>query len=119
MIVSEKNERAFGLVLDEVAKSALRTIDLAEDEDGNTLFLMGQILVGLCGNESDDLIAAKSLGYLMMRGFVIPEEKVKEIAALTREKCQMQILGLRLAYNSINEFGATGEEALASIQQFI
>ena len=70
---------AFDYVLDEVAKSALRTIDLAEDEDGNTLFLMGQILVGLCGNESDDLIAAKSLGYLMMRGFVIPKKKLRKL----------------------------------------
>ena len=110
---------AFDYVLDEVAKSALRTIDLAEDEDGNMLFLMGHILVCLCGNESDNVIAAKSLGYLRMRGFNLPDEKAKEIVISTREKCQEQVLGLQMAYNCINGFGATGEEALASIQQFI
>lgn len=111
-------EEAFDYVVNEVAKIALKKLNMDENDPGN-LFLMGQILVGLCGNESDDLIAAKSLGYLMMRGFVIPEEKVKEIAALTREKCQMQILGLQIAYDTIEEYGCSGIEALAHIHQFL
>ena len=111
-------EEAFDYVVNEVAKIVLKKLNMDENDPGN-LFLMGHILVGLCGNESDDLIAAKSLGYLMMRGFVIPVEKVKEIAALTREKCQMQILGLQIAYDTIEEYGCSGIEALAHIYQFL
>ena len=111
-------EDAFDYVLDEVAKSAMRTLDLVEDEEGNTLFLMEQIFVGLCGKESEDIIAAKSMGYLMMRGFILSKDDIKKMVFETNEKCKKQILGLQLAANYIN-VGATGEEALASIQQFI
>ena len=111
-------EDAFDYVVNEVAKIALKKLNMDENDSGN-VFLMGHILVGLCGSDSDEIIAARSLGYLMMSGRYLQEEEVKKMVAETREKCGMQVLGLQMAYNSIEEFSCSGIEALAQIHQFL
>lgn len=68
MNVSEKNEEAFGLVLNEIAKSVLRTFNKSEhqpsdriilgENDDQSIFVMGRILVGICDQESDRKIAS-------------------------------------------------------------
>lgn len=111
-------EEAFEYVVNEVAKIALKKVNMDENDPGN-LFLMGHILVGLCGSDSDDIIAARSFGYLMMYGRYLPEDEVKKMVAETKEKCGMQVLGLQIAYDTIEEYGCSGIEALAHIHQFL
>ena len=111
-------EEAFDYVGNEVAKIDLKKLNMDENDPGN-LFLMGHILVGLCGSDSDDISAARSHGYLMMYRRYLQEDEVKKMVAETREKCGMQVIGLRIAYNSIEEFGCSGIEALAQIHQFL
>ena len=111
-----KENDDFDYVLDELAKSALRSL-LMDDSDSNNVLAMQHILVNLAGNDSDEVIASKASCALMLTGFVLPEFKMKELVETTREKCFKHVLALQHAYTSIEEFGCTGEEALAAIQK--
>ena len=113
-----ENEEAIIFVLDEISKSALKTIGL-DANDTNYVDIMGQILVGLCTNEDENLIVAKAFNVAMMSGVFLPEEEIKNMCASAHEKCGKQLMGLQLANNSIQDFGCTGAEALSQIQNFL
>ena len=128
MNVSEKNEQAFGLVLDEISKSVLRLLNKSEHElacrvilsenDPTSIFVMGRILVGICDQESDRKIVSGVSEILSASVLSLGESYIKAIVAEVREKCANQVLALQSAYNDI-ENGSSAEEAHANIQELL
>jgi hypothetical protein len=128
MNVSEKNEQAFGLVLDEISKSVLRLLNKSEHElacrvilgenDPTSIFVMGRILVGICDQESDRKIVSGVSEILSASVLSLRESKIKAIVAEVREKCTNQVLALQRAHTDI-ESGYSAEEALAGIKELL
>ena len=128
MNVSEKNEQAFGLVLDEISKSVLRLLNKSEHElacrvilcenDPTSIFVMGRILVGISDQESDRKIAFGVSEILSASALSLGESHIKAIVAEVREKCANQVLALQNAYNDI-ENGSSSEETLANVQELL
>ena len=128
MNVSEKNEQAFWLVLEEISKSVLRLLHKSEHElacrvilgenDPTSIFVMGRILVGICDQESDRKIVSGVSEILSASALPLAESQIKAIVAEVREKCTNQVLALQNAYNDI-ENGTSAEEALANIQELL
>ena len=108
----------FDIVLNEVSKSALIAIGF-DNEDENSIKLMGTILIGISSEESDDAIAGRALAQLALSGFMLPMEKIKEIVKETREKCKKQVFGLQIAFSNLREYNCSAEEALSQIQLFL
>ena len=108
----------FDIVLNEVSKSALIAIGI-DNEDENSIKLMGTILIGISSEESDDAIAGRALAQLALSGFMLPMEKIKEIVKETREKCKKQVFGLQIAFSNLREYNCSAEEALSQIQLFL
>lgn len=77
----------FDIVLNEVSKSALIAIGF-DNENENSIKLMGTILIGISSEDSDDAIAGRAFGQLAMSGFMLPMEDIKEMCRKTREKCK-------------------------------
>lgn len=108
----------FDIVLNEVSKSALIAIGI-DNEDENSIKLMGTILIGISSEESDDAIAGRALAQLALSGFMLPMEKIKVIVKETREKCKKQVFGLQIAFSNLREYNCSAEEALSQIQLFL
>lgn len=108
----------FDIVLNEVSKSALIAIGF-DNEDENSIKLMGTILIGISSEDSDDAIAGRVLGQLAMSGFMLPMEDIKEMCRKTREKCKKQLFGLQIAMNSLQEYHCSAEDALTQIAMFL
>ena len=129
MNVSEKNEQAFGLVLDEISKSVLRLLNKSEHElacrvilgenDPTSIFVMGRILVGICDQESDRKIVSGVSEILSASVLSLGESQIKAIVAEIREKCTNQVLALQNAYNDIEEFGMSTEEVIAHCKEIL
>lgn len=128
MEVSEKNEEVFGLVLNEIAKSVLCTLNKSEHEkavriilgenDQTSIFVMGRILVGICNQESDRKITSGVAEILITSALPLAESRIKVIVAEVRAKCTNQVLALQRAHTDI-ESGYSAEEALANIQELL
>ena len=128
MNVSEKNEQASGLVLDEISKSVLRLLNKSEHElacrvilgenDPTSIFVMGRILVGICDQESDRKITSGVSEILSASVLSLGESHIKAIVAEVREKCANQVLALQRAHTDI-ESGYSAEEALAGIKELL
>ena len=112
------NDVEYDIVLNEVSKSALITIGI-DNKDEINIKLMGTILIGISSEESDDAIAGRSFAQLILSGFMLPMEEIKEIVKATREKCKKQVFGLQIAFNSLREYSCSAEEALRQIQLFL
>ena len=108
----------FDIVLNEVSKSALIAIGF-DNEDENSIKLMGTILIGISSEDSDDAIAGRVFGQLAMSGFMLPMEDIKEMCRKTREKCKKQLFGLQIAMNSLREYHCSAEDALTQIAMFL
>ena len=108
----------FDVVLNEVSKSALIAIDY-DNEDENSIKLMGTILIGISSEDSDDAIAGRAFGKLAMSGFMLPMEDIKEMCRKTREKCKKQLFGLQIAFNSLQEYKCSALDALGQIEMFL
>ena len=129
MNVSEKNEQAFGLVLDEISKSVLRLLNKSEHElacrvilgenDPTSIFVMGRILVGICDQESDRKIVSGVSEILSTSVLSLGESQINAIVAEVREKCTNQVLALQNAYNDIEEFGMSAEEVIAHCKEIL
>ena len=129
MNVSEKNEQAFGLVLDEISKSVLCLLNKSEHElacrvilgenDPTSIFVMGRILVGICDQESDRKIVSGVSEILSASVLSLGESHIKEIVAEVRENCTKQVLALKNAYNDIEEFGMSAEEVIAHCKEIM
>lgn len=128
MEVSEKNEEVFGLVLNEIAKSVLCTLNKSEHEkavriilgenDPTSIFVMGRILVGICNQESDRKITSGVAEILITSALPLAESRIKVIVAEVRAKCTNQVLALQRAHTDI-ESGYSAEEALAGIKELL
>lgn len=112
------NDVEYDIVLNEVSKSALITIGI-DNKDEINIKLMGTILIGISSEESDDAIAGRSFAQLILSGFMLPMEEIKEIVKATREKCKKQVFGLQIAFNSLREYSCSAEEALCQVQLFL
>ena len=115
---NDADDEEYDIVLNEVSKSALIAIGI-DNEDENSIKLMGTILIGISSEESDDAIAGRALAQLALSGFMLPMEKIKEIVKETREKCKKQVFGLQIAFNNLREYNCSAEEALSQIQLFL
>ena len=128
MNVSEKNEEAFGLVLNEIAKSVLRTLNKSEhqpsdriilgENDDQSIFVMGRILVGICDQESDRKIASGVSGILTTSALLLAASRIIAIVDEVRTKCANQILAVQRAHTDI-ENGSTNEEVLTDIHELL
>ena len=128
MNVSEKNEQAFGLVLDEISKSVLRLLNKSEHElacrvilcenDPTSIFVIGRILVGICDQESDRKIVSGVSEILSASVLSLGESHIKAIVAEVRENCANQVLALQRAHTDI-ESGYSAGEVLANIQELL
>lgn len=128
MNVSEKNEQAFGVVLDEISKSALCLLNKSEHEsacriilgenDPTSIFVMGSILIGIIDQESDRKIASGVAEILITSALPLAESRIKVIVAEVRAKCTNQVLALQRAHTDI-ESGYSAEEALAGIKELL
>ena len=112
------DEDEYDIVLNEVSKSALIAIGI-DNEDENSIKLMGTILIGISSEESDDAIAGRAFGQLAMSGFMLPMEDIKEMCRKTREKCKKQVFGLQIAFNSLQEYKCSALDALGQIEMFL
>ena len=115
---NDADDEEYDIVLNEVSKSALIAIGI-DNEDENSIKLMGTILIGISSEESDDAIAGRAFGQLAMSGFMLPMEDIKEIVKETREKCKKQVFGLQIAFSNLREYNCSAEEALSQIQLFL
>lgn len=115
---NDADDEEYDIVLNEVSKSALISIGI-DNEDENSIKLMGIILIGISSEESDDAIAGRALAQLALSGFMLPMEKIKEIVKETREKCKKQVFGLQIAFSNLREYNCSAEEALSQIQLFL
>ena len=115
---NDADDEEYDIVLNEVSKSALIAIGI-DNEDENSVKLMGTILIGISSEESDDAIAGRALAQLALSGFMLPMEKIKEIVKETREKCKKQVFGLQIAFSNLREYNCSAEEALSQIQLFL
>ena len=115
---NDADDEEYDIVLNEVSKSALIAIGI-DNEDENSIKLMGTILIGISSEESDDAIAGRALAQLALSGFMLPMEKIKEIVKETREKCKKQVFGLQIAFSNLREYNCSAEEALCQIQLFL
>ena len=78
---NDADDEEYDIVLNEVSKSALIAIGI-DNEDENSIKLMGPILIGISSEESDDAIAGRALAQLALSGFMLPMEKIKEITGI-------------------------------------
>ena len=114
----EEDNDNYCIVLNEVSNSALKAIGL-DNEDEQSINLMGIILVGISSEESDDVIAGRAFAQLAMTGFMLPMEEIKEMCRKTRENCKKQLLGLQIAFNSLREYNCSALDALSQIEMFL
>lgn len=110
--------REYSIVVNRIAKIVLRKIGV-DDNDYRLVDIMETILMGIIFDESDGLITAKAFAELVAKGFFLDKDEIKKICMITREKCQMQILGLKLAFNSIRVYNCSSEMALSQVAFFL
>ena len=105
------NDVEYDIVLNEVSKSALIAIGF-DNENENSIKLMGTILIGISSEDSDDAIAGRAFGQFAMSGFMLPMEDIKEMCRKTREKCKKQVFGLQIAFNNLQEYKCSALDVL-------
>ena len=114
----EEDNDNYCIVLNEVSKSALKAIGL-DNEDEQSINLMGIILVGISSEESDDVIAGRAFAQLAVTGFILPMEDIKEMCGKARENCKKQLFGLQIAFNSLREYHCSALDVLSQIEMFL
>ena len=108
---NDADDEEYDIVLNEVSKSALIAIGF-DNENENSIKLMGTIPIGISLEDSDDAIAGRAFGQLAMSGFMLPMEDIKEMCSKTREKCKKQVFGLQIAFNNLQEYKCSALDAL-------
>ena len=114
----DEDNDEYNVVLDEISKSALTAIGF-DNEDSQSVNLMGTILLGISSEESDDAITGRAFAQLALSGFMLPMEDIKKMCKDTREKCKKQLFGLQIAMNSLREYHCSAEDALTQIAMFL
>ena len=114
----DSKSEEFSIVLNEIAKSALKRIGI-NDSDYRIVEIMKSILAGIVFGETDTVIVGKAFSELLLSGFLLDKDKIKEMCVNTREKCQLQLLGLRIAVDSIRNYDCSAEQVLSQISIFL
>ena len=115
----EGGDEEIEFLFNEVAKSALRTIG-DKDNDPQTISVMGDILALLAsGEKNDDIIVGKVLAPIVVSGYYVESDALKNMCAKTRKLCGKQILGLQIAMSSISEYKCSAYDALSQIDMFL
>ena len=78
---NDADDEEYDIVLNEVSKSALIAIGI-DNEDENSIKLMGTILIGISSEESDDAIAGRALAQLALSGFMLPRQVLNRSAKI-------------------------------------
>lgn len=117
-VYCDKDDDEYEIVLNEVSKSALKTIGV-ENIDEQSINIMGTILIGISSKESDDAIAGRAFAELIMSGYMLPMEDIKAMCKEARDKCKKQLFGLQIAYSNLREYQCSAEDALSQIQLFL
>ena len=113
---SEPNE--FLIVLQEIAKSALHTLGI-DNADSRVVSLMETILLGISTGEKDSIVVGRAFAELVGSGSFLDRDTIKDIYNKTHDKCQLQILGLKIAIDNIRYYNCGAEETLAQIAIFL
>ena len=113
-----RKNKEFSIVLNEIAKSALKRIGI-NDTDYRIVEIMKSILTGIVFGETDTVIVGKAFSEFLLSGFLLDKDKIKEMYVNTREKCQLQLLGLGIAIDSIRDYDCSAEEVLYLISIFL
>ena len=108
----------FTIVLNEIAKSALKKIGVNSSDD-RIVEVMKSILMGIALGETDAVIVGKAFAEPVLSGFLMDKDRIKEMCMNTREKCQLQLLGLRIAIDGIRYYNCSAEEVLSQISIFL
>lgn len=108
----------FTIVLNEIAKSALKKIGVNSSDD-RIVEVMKSILMGNALGETDAVIVGKAFAEPVLSGFLMDKDRIKEMCMNTREKCQLQLLGLRIAIDGIRYYNCSAEEVLSQISIFL
>ena len=108
----------FSIVLDEIAKSALNTLGM-DNTDSCMVNLMGTILFGISTGEKDSIVVGRAYAELVGSGSFLDRDTIKDIYNKTHDKCQLQILGLKIAIDNIRYYNCSAEETLAQIAIFL
>lgn len=122
---SENNEselEQYTIVLNAIAKSALKKIDVGSVDTiiMNLLeHVMEIILAGILTKEKECLTVAKAFSDVMLTGYYIPKEKIADMCKQVREKCHMQLMGLEIAVGSLQNYHCGAEAALSQIAMFL
>lgn len=114
----DEDNDEYNVVLDAISKSALTAVGF-DNEDSQSVGLMGTLLLGISSEESDDAIAGRAFAQLALSGFMLPMEDIKKMCKDTREKCKKQLFGLQIAMNSLQEYHCSAEDALTQIAMFL
>ena len=107
----------FSIVLNEIAKSALKTIGV-NSTDYRVVEVMKSILIGIVFGETDTVIVGKAFSELVLSGYM-DRDIIEEMCVCTREKCQLQLLGLRIAIDGIRHYNCSADEVLSQISIFL
>ena len=113
-----RKNKEFSIVLNEIAKSALKKIEI-NDTDYRIVEIMKSILMGIALGETDTVIVGKAFAEPVLSGFLMDKDRIKEMCMNTREKCQLQLLGLRIAMDGIRYYNCSAEEVLSQISIFL
>lgn len=115
----ERGDEEIEFLYNEVAKSALRTIG-SNDNDPQIISVMGDILALLAsGEKNDDIIVGKVLAPIVVSGYYVEPDALKNMCTKTRNLCGKQVFGLQIALSSISEYKCSAYDALAQIDMFL
>ena len=105
------------IVLNEIAKSALKTIGV-NSTDYRVVEVMKSILMSIIFGETDTVILGKAFSELVLSGYM-DRDIIEEMCVSARKKCQLQLLGLRIAFDGIRHYNCSAEEVLSQISIFL
>ena len=107
----------FTIVLREIAKSALRTLTI-DNTDSRVVSLMETILLGISTGKKDSLVVERAFAELVGSGSFLDRDTINDIYKKTHDKCQLQILGLKIAIDNMR-YDCSAEETLSQISIFL
>lgn len=114
----DPKSKEYSIVLNEIAKSALKTVGV-NSTDYRIVEVMKSILKGIVFGETDTVIVGKALSELLLSGFFLDKDKINEMCVNTRKKCQLQLLGLKIAIDSFRYYDCSAEQVLSQISVFL
>ena len=79
---------------------------------------METILLGICTGKKESLVVSWAFTELVGSGSFLERDTIKDIYKKTHDKCQLQILGLKIAIDNMR-YDCSAEETLSQISIFL